>query len=284
MACQNLRDVLVRLGTLSSDEPFVADLHTHSTMSDGSCTFEELCRQAVDAGLTHFAVTNHDTTRGIDEAQRAGEAADVRVIGGIEVSAYDFDRRRKVHVLGLGLSEDSPALAKLCAPTLAARDANTRWQLDRIVEAGYEVDRAVFERLASASTCAYKQHIMAALTSEPYGAPEYRALYRSLFKGGGVADRDIRYVDARDAVRAIVADGGYPVLAHPGQLDSWDFVPELVACGLAGIEKFHHDHGPADEARAQDLAERFGLFVTAGSDYHGAFGKPDSIGACRIAG
>lgn len=208
----------------------------------------------------------------------------MRVIGGIEISAYDFERSRKVHVLGLGLSEDAPAIAALCAPTLEKRDANTRWQLEQVIRAGYDVDMDIFNRLSSASTCAYKQHIMAALIDEPYGTPAYKALYNALFKGGGIADRDIEYVDARDAVRAIVSDGGLPVLAHPGQMDSWDVVSELVSCGLAGIEKYHHDHDAADEAHAQDLAERFGLFVTGGSDYHGVFGKPKHLGERWIEG
>lgn len=284
MTSRSLRDVLEGLGVLTSDETFKADLHVHSTVSDGSFTFAELLDQAQEQGLSHVAFTNHDTTHGLAEAARLAEGSGVRVIGGIEISAYDFERSRKVHVLGLGLSEDAPAIAALCAPTLEKRDANTRWQLEQVIRAGYDVDMDIFNRLSSASTCAYKQHIMAALIDEPYGTPAYKALYNALFKGGGIADRDIEYVDARDAVRAIVSDGGLPVLAHPGQMDSWDVVSELVSCGLAGIEKYHHDHDAADEAHAQDLAERFGLFVTGGSDYHGVFGKPKHLGERWIEG
>lgn len=284
MTSRSLRDVLEGLGVLASDETFKADFHVHSTVSDGSYTFAELLEQAKDQGLSHIAFTNHDTTRGLAEAARLGANSGVRVIGGVEVSAYDFERGRKVHVLGLGLSEDAPAIAELCTPTLEKRDANTRWQLEQIINAGYDVDLDTFDRLSSAATCAYKQHVMAALIDEPYGAPAYRALYNALFKGGGIADRDIAYVDARDAVRAIVADGGLPVLAHPGQMDSWDFVPELVSCGLSGIEKYHHDHDAADEEHAQNLANQFGLFVTGGSDYHGTFGKPAHLGERWIEG
>ena len=89
----------------------------------------------------------------------------------------------------------------------------------------------------------------------------------SLFKDGGICicDRDITYVDARDAVAAIVEDGGLPVLAHPGQLDSYDLVEELVPLGLAGIEQHHSDHAPADHARCAQLAERFCLFSSPAS-------------------
>ena len=202
----------------------------------------------------------------------------MQVVGGIEVSAYDFERGRKVHILGLGVEEGAPALAALCGPTLQQRNANSLWQLDRLVEAGYEVDVERALELGRASTCLYKQHLMAALTSEPYPSAGYRTLYRSLFKDGGICDRDIDYVDARDAVRAVVEDGGLAVLAHPGQLDSYDLLPDLVECGLGGIERFHPDHTLADHARCAELAVRHRLVCTSGSDYHGRFGRVPHVG------
>lgn len=257
-----------------------ADLHVHTTVSDGSLTFEEALDEARREGVGCVAFTNHDTTRGLDEARDLGERFGVRVIGGIEISAYDFARDRKVHVLGYGLREYSPAIEALCAPTLERRDANSHWQLHQLLAAGYQVNVALATGLAQRSTALYKQHIMAALTDDPYGSPEYVHLYRGLFKGQGLCARDIEYVDARDAVRAIVQDGGIPVVAHPGQLDSYELVPELVGCGLRGIEMHHPDHTPVDRVRCERLTKRFGLLATGGSDYHGAFGAPPHIG-CR---
>lgn len=256
----------------------IEDLHVHTTVSDGSDTFEQVLIQARERGVVRVAFTNHDTTAGLSEAVVLGERLGVQVVGGIEVSAYDFGRGRKVHVLGLGLEEDAPALAALCGPVLERRNANSLWQLDRLVEAGYAIDAERALALATASTCLYKQHLMAALTDEPYPSAAYRSLYRSLFKNGGICDRDIAYVDARDAVAAIVEDGGLAVLAHPGQLDSYDFVPELAACGLGGIERFHPDHGSADHARCTQLAGEYGLVCTGGSDYHGRFGSVPHVG------
>ena len=186
----------------------IEDLHVHSTMSDGSDTFEQVLEQAAQRGVERLAFTNHDTTAGLTAARELGERLGVQVVGGIEVSAYNFERGRKVHILGLGVEEGAPALAALCGPTLQQRNANSLWQLDRLVEAGYEVDVERALELGRASTCLYKQHLMAALTSEPYPSAGYRTLCRSLFKNGGICDRDIDYVDARDAVRAVVEDGG----------------------------------------------------------------------------
>ncbi len=255
-----------------------ADLHIHTTVSDGSLTFEEALEQARTQGVGCVAFTNHDTTRGLDEALDLGERYGVRVIGGIEISAYDFARDRKVHVLGYGLREYSPAIAELCTPTLQARDANSRWQLQQLLTAGFEVNLSRVKVLAARSTALYKQHIMAAITDAPHGSPEYTKLYRSLFKGEGICARDIDYVDARDAVRAIVEDGGVAVVAHPGQMDSYELVPELVDCGLRGIEMNHPDHTSSDRVRCEGLADRFNLVLTGGSDYHGAFGAVPHIG------
>lgn len=255
-----------------------ADLHVHSTISDGSYTFGEVLSQARERGLTCVAFTNHDTTRGLAEAQAAGERMGVQVVGGVEVSAYDFARKRKVHVLGLGLSEGSRAVEQLCSPVIERRDALSRWQLDRLVEAGFDVDVDYALSLAAASTCLYKQHIMAALTQAPFTSFAYQDLYHQLFKGDGICARDIVYVDARDAVRAIVEGGGLAVLAHPGQLDSYEMVPELVECGLGGIERMHPDHTSEDVRRCDELAARFGLLATGGSDYHGRFGKISCVG------
>ncbi len=254
------------------------DLHVHTTLSDGSDTFEEVLEQARERGIGRVAFTNHDTTRGLNEARAAGARLGVEVACGIEVSAYDFARGRKVHVLGYGLDEDSPALASLCGPVLDRRRRNSLWQLDRLVEAGYEVDIEHALALGQASTCLYKQHLMAALTDAPYASAEYQSLYRSLFKDGGICDCNTVYVDMRDAVQAIVEDGGRAVLAHPGQLDSYDAVPELVACGLAGIEARHPDHTPIDLVRCRRLAERYHLACTQGSDYHGSFGSVPYVG------
>lgn len=155
----------------------IEDLHVHSTMSDGSDTFEQVLEQAAQRGVERLAFTNHDTTAGLTAARELGERLGVQMVGGIEVSAYDFERGRKVHILGLGVEEGAPALAALCGPTLQQRNANSLWQLDRLVEAGYEVDVERALELGRASTCLYKQHLMAALTSEPYPSAGYRTLY-----------------------------------------------------------------------------------------------------------
>ncbi len=265
-------------------QEFRADLHSHTTISDGSSTFAQLMGEARVRGLSHLAVTNHDTTVGLGSIAQQAAARGFSVVCGVEVSAWDPAAKRRVHILGLGLGEESPAVRDLCATTLARRSANTAWQMRQLLDAGFAVDVEYAASLAAQSTGFYKQHLMAALTDAEFCSAEYQVLYRTLFKNGGIAQRDIQYVDMREAVDAIVADGGLAVLAHPGQFDNYEAIPALVDAGLSGIEKYHPDHDCRDTQLCEELAARYNLFCTGGSDYHGRFGKAPHPGYRFISG
>ncbi|MDR2089429.1 MAG: PHP domain-containing protein [Clostridiales Family XIII bacterium] len=254
------------------------DAHVHSTCSDGSCTVWELCEMASASGITHLSFTDHDTTKTHAPALEAARQNKIALVPGIEISAYDYKRNRKVHILGYRYNSAAARIDALCGKTLENRNAHSRWQLARIRESGIRVEEDAIERLTRDSGVLYKQFIMAAITASPFLSEEYQTLYRRLFKEGGVAAGDIAYCDARAAVRAVKADGGLAVLAHPGMFDSYDLIPELLSDGLDGLELCHPAHTERDLERIRDLAERHRLFVTGGSDYHGAFGKPEKLG------
>ncbi len=119
---------------------------------------------------------------------------------------------------------------------------------------------------------------MKQLTEASFTSREYINLYKMLFKGNGIAAKDIEYVDVFDAVQAIVADGGLAVVAHPGQLDSYELIPELIEVGLGGIELIHPDHNEEDHRRIKELSSKYNLILTGGTDYHGTFGTDIKIG------
>lgn len=255
-----------------------ADLHVHSHYSDGSSSLEELFQMASKKGLTHISVVDHDTIRGIELAQIVGEEYGIAVIPGIEISAYDFSRNRKVHILGYSFDQEATHIQRLCNPLLTRRHENSLWQIEQLEKHRFHIALSKIEEKAMMSGVIYKQHIMDCLTKEDFDSRDYKQLYKRIFKGNGICARDIEYVDAIDAVKAIKADNGYAVLAHPGQLDSFDLIPELVKNGLDGIERNHIDHSEHDKELVEQYAEKYSLFQTGGSDFHGRYGTQVELG------
>lgn len=249
-----------------------ADLHVHSCYSDGADSVEGVIKKAKKAGVTAISFVDHDTVSGWQEKLRIAESYGIQAIPGIEISAYDFKRQRKVHILGYHFNPEAPAITRLCRGLLELRHSHSMWQVSQIQAAGFNLDAEAIIESAKPSTTVYKQHIMQQLTDAHYTSDEYKFLYKSLFKGTGVATGDVDYADAVDAVRAVVSDGGLAVVAHPGQLDSFDLIPELLEAGLGGIERNHFDHSAEDHKKVEQLAQQYGLLMTGGSDYHGVFG------------
>lgn len=249
-----------------------ADLHMHSRVSDGSYTIEELAREAAAAGLDAIAVTDHDTLEG---AGQIPEGLPVRVLPGIEISCFDYAANLRVHVLGYGV-QDRAAVERFVHPLLLARHENSLRQIETLRRNGFSIDEGALHR--ANGRYIYKQHIMEHLVKTGQAPDMFGGFYRSVFKNGGICDFDIQYLNPYEAVRVLRAAGGLAVLAHPGQLDSYDLLPDLVECGLGGIERFHPDHTLADHARCAELAVRYRLVCTGGSDYHGKFGRVPHVG------
>lgn len=257
----------------------IVDLHCHTWVSDNTYSVEEVVKLAKKSGVSHLAITDHDTTQGLDEALRWGERYGVEIIPGIEISAFDPLRGRRAHILGYEVEPGHPALESLCKPILERRHAASKQMVERVMQAGYNITWEQVCQYALHGTAVYKQHIMHALMELRYCNEIYGELEKRLFSRGGggtspgIAYLPIEYVDAADAIRAILAAGGVPVLAHPGQLGNYDAVEEWAAHGLQGIETYHPSHHEADVAQCLALAERLDLIVTGGSDFHGGYGK-----------
>ncbi|TDF94735.1 PHP domain-containing protein [Paenibacillus piri] len=258
-----------------------AELHCHTKLSDGSFSFDEILELAVQQNIGYLAITNHDTTRDLHEMMEQGRKRGVEIIPGIEISGYDFERRRRIHILGYYIESGNQAIESLCKPMLERRHQGCRTAVDRLIEAGYDITWENVLKYAEGGTGVYKQHIMHALLDQGYTESIYGELYKKLFSRGqddeqpGIAYMPMEYVDAKDAIRVILQAGGVPVLAHPGQYRNFEAVNELVEAGLQGIEVWHPLHGPEDEAKAQEFAAKFSLIMTGGSDFHGFYGEKD---------
>ncbi|MCU7556140.1 PHP domain-containing protein [Macrococcus capreoli] len=257
------------------------DLHVHSHISDGKDTIEDILKQASQLGIKVMSFVDHDTTETYALALPTAKDYNITLIPGIEISAYDFKRNRKVHVLGYNYTT-TEHIDALTRPLLKRRHAHSMWQLEQIRQAGYSVNETLIQQRIEHYPL-YKQHIMQALINVPYTHHDYQTLYMKLFKNNGVAAEDINYVDVYDAIRAIKQDNGKVVIAHPGQLNSYDLINDLLSedrSSIDGIETWHYDHNEKDIYRCHELVKHFDLIETGGSDYHGTFGASYPLGFC----
>lgn len=241
------------------------DLHAHSTASDGTLSPSELVHRAAQAGLTAVALSDHDSVDGIAEALRAGEREGIRVVPAVELSAAEDDL--DVHLLGYFVDHEDPAFRARLAQLRAARQERA----ERIVEAlrtdGYDMHIAEVLDLADGGAVG-RAHVARALISRGYAGDMGEAFERYVGRGRPY------YIPkpvagAAAVVELIRSAGGLPVLAHPAVSGVEGLAEGLVPFGLAGLEAFHSEQSAEDSTRVTELAERLGLVVTGGSDYHG---------------
>lgn len=242
-----------------------ADLHIHSTVSDGSETMADIVRRAEQKGIGAVAFTEHDTLSHLPYLPRSGK---VRVLGGVEISAMDPASRRKAHILGYNLQKPELVTAWV-RPLLEARNRNSKKQVRVLQENGLSIDPFALRR--AEGKYLYKQHIMDYLVATGQAEELFGDFYRRVFKNQGICDFDIEYLDAYEAVEVILRSGGRAVLAHGGQQQNFDMIPRLVERGLTGLELNHPANSEADKRILREYATRYGLFLTGGSDYHGRF-------------
>jgi 3',5'-nucleoside bisphosphate phosphatase len=249
----------------------VIDLHAHTTASDGSLTPTELVALARECGLSALGVTDHDTVGGLEEAIGAGPAAGVEVVPGIELSV-DYPHGQ-FHLLGYLIEPQSPALReRLTALQENRRTRNTR-MLERLQALGLPLTREDVVREAGGGQIG-RPHMALALVRKGVVASTQEAFDRYLADGrpGHVPKLKL---PPEAAIPLIHAAGGKAVLAHPFSLrfpDESAFDAEIARlrdAGLDGLEAYYSQHSPVQTARFLALADRLGLRVTGGSDFHG---------------
>lgn len=248
-----------------------ADMHIHSTVSDGSYTMEEIVAMAEARGLDAIAITDHDT---LSHATKLPKSDKVKVHAGIEISAFDYEKNFRVHVLGYGI-KNPEIVERIVHPTLEARHNNSLRQIEILDKNGYCID---IDKMPKADgKYIYKQHIMDWLVGRGQVKELFGNFYYATFKNEGICHFDIEYLNPLVAVKAIKDAGGYAVLAHSGQQQNFKLIPQLVEAGLDGLELNHRANSDKDKVIIKNYANRYHLFLTGGSDCHGKYeyGSPE---------
>lgn len=256
------------------------DLHTHSVISDGTTRPSEIAAEAAALGLEGFALTDHDTISGWDEARDAASDLGLDFLPGIEVTTTHEHRSR--HLLGYGIDPNFEELFVELDRVRNARDARARHMVD-LLSKDFSIS---WEKVMSdASTITVgRPHIADALVNAGYFVD------RSTVFNEILHPRSPYYVptyalDTVEAIKLVRAAGGLSVLAHPAALRqrkpvSAHTVRQLTNAGLWGIELEHPENRPDWIPELRKAATELGLETTGASDYHG-IGKPNRLGECR---
>ena len=253
------------------------DLHTHSSISDGTDSPAELIVKARDAGLDVVALTDHDTFDGLDEAAGAGDRLGVELVRGMELSCTRSGN--SVHLLAYGADPAAPGLADEMAKVRGGRMGRLAGVLGRLAELGVPVTEEQVLAEVGSSPSVGRPHIADAMVKAGHVHDRTEAFDRFLADGGPA--HVPRYaIDVERGIDLVHEAGGVAVIAHPwgrgreAALPA-EFLRALTAeHRLDGIEVDHHDHDLQTRSRLRALADELGLLVTGSSDYHGT-GKID---------
>lgn len=255
-----------------------ADLHVHSTASDGSLVPAALVSLALERRLDVLAIADHDSLEGVPEALEAARGTSLTVVPAVELSASDGEH--DVHVLAYFVDPADPALRAQLEDLRAARLRRALLMVEALRDAGYGVTIEQVLELSSGGAVG-RSHIAAALVGAGHAATVSDAFRRLIGRDRPFYVRkDAR--SPRDVVTAIREAGGVAVVAHPGVTHADAILSDLVAAGLGGIEAYHADHTQQQRERYAALAAELGLLTTGGSDFHGPGAPNPPLGSVDV--
>lgn len=255
-----------------------ADLHVHSTASDGTATPSELVSLALESGLDVLAIADHDSVSGLAEANLAAETTGLTLIPAVELSAVSDGI--DVHILAYFVDPADPKLLEELVDLRAARFRRAQAMVEALADAGYAVSLDDVLALSDGGAVG-RSHVARALVGSGAAESVSDAFKRLIGRGMPF------YVpkDSKSPETVISATrelGAIPVLAHPGVTQADRILPALIDAGLLGIEAYHADHTPAQRVDYANMAARLGLLVTGGTDYHGSSAPNPALGSVDV--
>jgi predicted metal-dependent phosphoesterase TrpH len=252
-----------------------ADFHSHSTASDGVLSPTELMQLAYREGVRVMALTDHDSTEGVEEARRAvAEYKDFTLISGVELGT-DIPGG-EVHVLGYFLEPDDAELQTTLRRLREGRRGRGEGMVEKLREMGFDVTWEQVQRIAGDGAVG-RPHVAQALFEKGYVATVTEAFDKYIGRNGpAYVERE--KMTPTEAVATIVRLGGVANLAHPADLPDLDaLLAELKTAGLSGMEVYYKTYARDVVERLAATARKFGLIPLGGSDYHGIFGREEPL-------
>jgi len=244
------------------------DLHTHTTASDGRCSPAELVARAAAAGVAVLSVTDHDTVAGCGPTAAACATAQIEFVPGIEITAVRDGV--DVHTLGYFMDVESPALAQFLVLQREDRMSRVRTMVDLLSGYGIDLDADAILKPAreDESRSAGRPWVARAMVEAGY-VPTISDAFERWLGHGRPAFVPRRGTTPEAVIAQVREAGGIASIAHPGPLRHDEWLPAFVDAGLDAIEAYHSQHDAATTSRYVAFADKVGIAVTGGSDYHG---------------
>jgi 3',5'-nucleoside bisphosphate phosphatase len=271
----------------SRDRPPI-DLHIHSTASDGTLSPLDIVALALRVPLGAIALTDHDSIAGAREILLSGIPPDLGFLTGVEISADpppSYPGPGSIHILGYGIRLDDPELNRILEKLQNARRDRNPQIISHLNKLGIGIRLEEVEKEAGDGQPG-RPHIARLMVRKGVVNTIDEAFDRYLGHGRPAYAEKFR-IESSHAVELVNAAGGIPVLAHPGlleletdeQLD--DILQEMIAFGLKGVEVYFSEHSPEQTNRYAELARRYDLLMTGGTDFHGDIQPEVRLGVGR---
>jgi len=241
-----------------------ADLHVHTTHSDGACTPSEVVRSAASVGLAALAITDHDTVSAIAPARLEAARVGFELIAGVELTAERDGR--EIHILGHFIRDDDPNLVAATDALRLARDSRIIALADRLQALGLTIDLPFLRATYPRATLGRKH--LADYLAKTGQVASYRAAFDQYLGDGGPAQVPKPRTPWRDAIGLVRGAGGVAGWAHPPYDLHFDTLRTLADAGLGAVEVGGPGITPRVGQRWRGWADELGLAVTAGSDFH----------------
>lgn len=242
------------------------DLHMHSTASDGVLRPAEVVRLAKERGLTTIALTDHDTTSGLAEAIETGRQIGLEVIGGFEINSET--NIGHMDFLAYGCDIENEALQNQLLEIRDARVGRAKGMVKKLAELGLPVAWERVLAFAGDAKSIARPHVARALVEAGHVASTQEAFDKYLNDNGPAYVHRLE-LKPKEVIDVVHGAGGVIVLAHPGHAGTTHLIPLLAEAGLDGVEVYYFDHSDEQKTELLALAEKYGLIVSGGSDFHG---------------
>ncbi len=252
------------------------DLHSHTTASDGQYSPDELLQLAHAAGVTVLAVTDHDTVSGLAACEVAATARGMRLVPGIEVSAF-IRPGKEVHILGHFVNPKEARIAAFGEQLKLEREKRMVAMVAKVKALGFPITMDHVRQLAGPDAHLARPHLARVFVEMNYCTSTKEAFDR--FLGDGKPASVPRYeITTAEGIALIHGAGGTATLAHPGvsRVERYE-LEQMAKEGLDGLEVEHSDHPPSMREKFHQIAKDLNLVPTAGSDFHGEKVAPNRL-------